>query len=157
MQPTPSKELQDLSVVADSLDWIDSPISTVDKEALVLCKGWGALMGYRPSWVPAARLSGSSRLRKKGLVWVHSGGCTPSRRRGLGDRSRRQLSCSSNQEAREMNASAAQLFSFSQPGTPAHGMVLPIYRVDLPVSVNLTLIFPPSYPLTDTSRDLFPG
>lgn len=42
-----------------------------------------------------------------------------------------------------MNASAAQLFSFIQPGTPAHGMVLPIYRVDLPVSVNLTLIFPP--------------
>lgn len=39
MQPSPSKELQDLGVVAVSLDWIDSPISTVDKEALVLCKG----------------------------------------------------------------------------------------------------------------------
>lgn len=64
-------------MVAVSLDWIDSPISTADKEALVLCKGWGALMGDRPSWVPAVRLSGgdksgSSRLRKKGLVWVHS-------------------------------------------------------------------------------------
>lgn len=45
MQPTPSKERQDLSVVAVSLDWIDSPISTADEEALVLCKGWGALMG----------------------------------------------------------------------------------------------------------------
>lgn len=38
-----------------------------------------------------------------------------------------------------MNATVAQLFSFIQPGTPAHGMVLPVYRVDLPISVvNLT-------------------
>lgn len=41
MQPPTSEELQDPSVVTVFLDWVDLPISTAEKEALVLGQGRG--------------------------------------------------------------------------------------------------------------------
>lgn len=84
MQPTTSKELQDLSVVTVSLDWVDDHFhcrqgSTCSLQGLGSLDGIPAFLGAAAAAAAAAaclsggdKTSGSNRLRKKGLVWVHS-------------------------------------------------------------------------------------